>query len=33
MIIHMKYVKPGLTREVTAHDWGDPWAGAHLALP
>jgi len=32
MIIHIKYVKPALTRGLTDHDCGGPWAGSHFAL-
>jgi len=32
MIIH-KYAKTTLSRGLTAHDYGGPWAGVHFALP
>jgi len=33
MIIHIKYVKPPLTRGLAARDCGGSWAGAHFSLP
>ena len=30
---HIKYVKPALTRGLTARDSGGPWAGAHFHSP
>jgi len=32
-IIHIKYVKPALTRGLTVHDCGGLWAGVHFVLP
>jgi len=31
--MHIKYVKPVLTRGLAAHDCGGPWPGARFASP
>jgi len=33
MIIHIKYAKTALTSGITAHNCGDPWAGAYFDFP